>query len=326
MTAAGSDDLAGHTVLVAGGRGFVGSHVVRALVSAGARPVVFGPPMADDLLADITGHFDDITGSVEDDDALDQVFATTRPPLVISCIAHGAGKLGLMRTGEADLQASLAVNVAGFAKLLDAARRAHVRRVVWTSSTVVYGPASAYGGRTVNEADATGPVTNYGLTKELAETVAAYHHRRHGLHVVGLRLPLVLGPGLWYQGVASTIAGLFATIREGRAAHIAFHDDAMDLMEVGDVARALLIAAQHPRKLDPIYNLAGFTAAMSDIVAAVSRLRPDARITRDLVPAAQTFPPIDGRRFSQATGFTATHDLDSLVASLLTPEAETAHV
>ena len=46
-------------VLVVGGRGFVGSHVVRALIATGARPQLFGPAMAEDRLADLAGAFDE---------------------------------------------------------------------------------------------------------------------------------------------------------------------------------------------------------------------------------------------------------------------------
>ena len=62
---------------------------------------------------------------------------------MVSCAAHGAGKLGLMRSGEAEADATLAVNVLGHRNLLEAAREAGVARVIWTSSTVVYGPADS---------------------------------------------------------------------------------------------------------------------------------------------------------------------------------------
>jgi nucleoside-diphosphate-sugar epimerase len=318
-------DLSGATVLVAGGRGFVGSHVVRALVSAGARPVVFGPAMADDLIADIAGAVTDVAGSIEDREAVAAVFARYRPRFVVSCVAHGAGRLGLMRTGEADLSRSIAVNVNGFSTLLDEAAKAGVAKVVWTSSTVVYGPASAYGAAPVAEDEPTGPLTAYGLTKELAERVASYHARRGALEVVGLRLPLVLGPGLWYEGVASAIARVFADVAAGQTANIAFHDQPLDFMAVADVAEAVLAALTHGGPLRGIYNLAGFTASVPDILARIRTMRPSARIAYDQAQPAALFPLVDGRRFAADTGFRPAHDLDGLVRSLLNT-TEPAHV
>lgn len=326
MTAiAPRENLSGATVMVAGGRGFVGSHVVRALVRAGARPVVFGPAMADDLLADVAGSVTDVVGSIEDREALAAAFGRHRPNLLVSCVAHGAGRLGLMRTGEADLARSIAVNVSGFSTLLDEAAKAGIPRVVWTSSTVVYGPASAYGPALVRESDPTGPITAYGLTKELAERVAAFHGRRGAMEVVGLRLPLVLGPGLWYEGVASAIAKVFTKVTHGEAASIAFHDRPLDFMAVSDAAEAMLTALTHRRPLADIYNLAGFVAAVPDILSRIGDLRPAARIAYERAPPATLFPLVDGSRFAADTGFRPTHDLGGLVRSLLN-DTEPAHV
>ena len=140
-TSRSRNELAGERVLVVGGRGFVGSHVVRALIATGARPQLFGPAMAEDRLSDLAGAFDEHEASLESRDRLREVLAASQARFVVSCAAHGAGKLGLMRSGEAEADATLAVNVLGHRNLLEAAREAGVARVIWMSSTVVYGPA-----------------------------------------------------------------------------------------------------------------------------------------------------------------------------------------
>ena len=320
-----SDTMEGRpppVVLVAGGRGFVGSHVVRALVRSGYRPVLFGPAMAEDRLADLAGCHDEIIGSVEDRAGLAAAFATARPEAVVSCVAHGVGRLGLMRSGEAEADAAFAVNVSGHGRLIEAAHAAGISRIVWTSSTVVYGPAELYGGRLVNEDDRAAPATTYGLTKQLAEAVAAFHGRRHGLAIVGLRLPLILGPGLWYQGAASAIADLFEAARAGRPATIAFHDAPVDLMHVADVAQAVVTVLGHDGPLDPVYNLKGFEASLPALIAAVERRVPAARISFERIAPALLFPLIDGRRLAAATGFAARYDLDGLVEDLLSTASE----
>jgi nucleoside-diphosphate-sugar epimerase len=308
---------------VVGGRGFVGSHVVRALAKAGLPPVVFGPPMTEDRLSDIAGRFYEIAGSIENREHIEAALKEVRPAAVVSCAAHGAGRLGLMRSGEAEPDAATAVNVVGLDKLLDAARRARIARLVWTSSTAVYGPASAYTTEPVNEDDPPAPTTYYGLTKVLAEEVARYHVRRYGLDVVGLRLPLILGPGLWYRGAASALVDMFDAVRQTRPARIAFYDAPIDLMHVADAADAVLTALRHPRPLGPIYNLEGFHTRLTDLVREVGRVRRAARIELTPSPPAILFPLIDGSRFRTATGFAPRHNLATLVRAMLEDWKET---
>ena len=308
---------AGATILVVGGRGFVGSHIVRALIVRGYRVHVFGPHMAMDLLRDVRPHLSETIGSVEDTAALDAVMTASRPSAIVTCAAYGAGNAGLMRSGESDADRAFAVNVDGFRHLIDVAARHAVRRIVWTSSTVVYGPADAYSDTRVDERSAKAPRTVYGLTKHLAEELAIFLAVRHELDIVGLRLPLVLGPGLWYQGAAAALIALLRAARNGEAHTIAFHDLAMDLMHVADTARAVVAALEAATVALPLYNINGFTASASDLVRTIAAQRPGPRITHEVQPPAMQFPLISDAAFRHAFAFAPDYDLIGFVADML---------
>ncbi|TWT09612.1 NAD(P)-dependent oxidoreductase [Reyranella sp. CPCC 100927] len=312
MTTSPSDG-AHQTILVVGGRGFVGSHITRALLDAGYHPHLLGPAMDCDLLADVAGAIGETTGSVEDPALVRDVLARAKPAAVISCAAFGAGRDGLMRSGERDADRAFAINVDGFRHLLEAAAAAGVRRVVWTSSTVVYGPATDYGASPVDEAAIKRPRTIYGLTKHLAEEVAAFAMRRHGIEVVGLRLPLVLGPGLWYEGAAAALMTLLRATRTAGNHHVSFHNDPIDLMHVRDVAAACLMALRHNAPLGGIYNINGFTASVSDMVKLLAVRQPSLHVTHTIAPSGDLFPLISDAHFRRDTGFAPAIDLAGLI-------------
>lgn len=317
MTSRSSIAQGGEAVFVVGGRGFVGSHVTRALVEAGLRPHLFGPAMADDLLADVAGRFDESEGSLEDRAALAAALRRSGAKRIVSLAAHSAGRAGLMRSGEAEGDRALAVNVLGFRNLLEAAVASEIERLVWASSTVVYGPSDAYPDQPVNEDAAVAPLTFYGLTKVLAEDLARYYRDRHGLDVVGLRLPLVLGPGLWYEGAASTIAAICRGAAPGGRIEVAFHDEPMDLMHVADVADAMVAALAHAGPLEAVYNINGFPARLSEIIAAAEAAVPGYEVAQRVVEPQLRFPLIDDARFRRAVGHVPAYGLSAVVSAML---------
>ncbi len=303
-------------VLVVGGRGFVGSHVVRRLIAQG-RPVhLFGPPVADDLLADLAGRFAETSGSVEDRSGLRAVLAESGAKAIVTTAAHGSGRQGLMRSGEAEGDRAMAVNVLGLRNLLEAAIEAGAKRVVWTSSTVVYGPPEFYPPRRVNEDAACDPRTFYGLTKRLGEDLARYYMARHGLSVAALRLPLVLGPGLWYQGAAAAIADVIRSAAPGARRKLAFHDEPIDFMDVRDVAEAVVHALDPARPPSGIYNINGLTARLTEIVAALEASVPGYRVDFERRAPELLFPLIDDSRFRREAEFTPARGLSQMIAGM----------
>lgn len=303
-------------VFITGGRGFVGSHLARLLIAEGIRPHLFGPPMQVDLLADLAGQFDETHGSVEDLAAMAQAMRDCNAGAVVSMAAYGDGGKGLMSAGDHQAARAIAINVEGFRNTLEAARQAGITRVTWADSTVVYGEAEFYGAERVDEDDARRPSTIYGLTKVLGEDIAQYYRDRFGMAITGLRMSLLLGPGLWYQGAASAIAGMLAGAAPGRLHKVTFHDDPIDLMHVADLVRAMLLVLRADAPLAAIYNVNGFTASLGQIAQAVQQRVPGYRVDHHITAPARTFPLISDRRFRRDTGFAPTFSLAEVVAEL----------
>lgn len=303
-------------VLVIGGRGFVGSHIVRGLLAAGLAVHVYGPPMPSDLLADCRGGFGETHGTVEDQAAIGTAIQASGAGAVVTTAAYAGGNQGLMRGGESDADKAMAVNVEGFRRTLEAAHRHGVRRLVWADSTVVYGRASLYPKARVDEDDPRHPSTLYGLTKVLSEDIAQYYRDRHGMDVIGLRMSLLLGPDLWYQGAANAIADVIRQAVPGAVHRVAFHDEPVDLMHVADVARATLLALRSSRPLGAVYNINGFTASLGEIARSVAAAVPGYRVEHEIQPAQFVFPLVSDRCFREATGYAPARSLDDVIAEL----------
>lgn len=176
-------------VLVTGGAGFIGSHVVEALLARGDRVRVL-----DNLDASydpaqkrrqVARRADLVIGDVRDPDAAARALAG------MDAVVHLAARAGV-RPSLADPAAYESTNVVGTATLLGAALGAGVARVVFSSSSSVYG---ARRGEAFREDDPPGaPASPYAATKQRAEAVVAAWQAESGGAAVSARLFTVYGP------------------------------------------------------------------------------------------------------------------------------------
>ncbi|MBL27204.1 MAG: hypothetical protein CMM50_06600 [Rhodospirillaceae bacterium] len=304
------------TVLVFGGSGFVGRHLVERLLDAGFAVTVFGPspePCLDGRLLDRIAF---VEGSITDRDAVAAAIRESGADRIVSLAAYGEGGGGLVRAAAADGAKAFAVNVEGFRTLLDAVAEAGTSRLLWASSTTVFGHPSEYGNQPVDETAAPRPASLYGLTKALAEQVADYYRTRHGVAVTGVRLPLLFGPGLWYAGAGAAIRGAYAAAARGEPVTVEGDPAPFDLMYVKDVAALCLHLLRHRGPLAPIYNVNGFTTTFAAIARALAARTGTAVDHRD-VPAALLYPPMATGRLEAETGFRPAFDLDRATADFL---------
>lgn len=181
-------------VLVTGAAGFIGSHVSRALLEAGGAVVgldSFDPfydrAVKEEGLASLQAHpeFRFVEGDIRDGATLDRLLPGTE------VVIHLAARAGVRPSLEAPaLYASL--NVEGTASVLEACRRAGIRRVVFGSSSSVYGARTPVPFR--EDVPAVQPISPYAATKRAGELYCEVYAHIYGLRIAALRFFTVYGP------------------------------------------------------------------------------------------------------------------------------------
>jgi UDP-glucose 4-epimerase len=257
--------LTSETILVTGGAGFIGSHIVDRFVAAGHRVVV-----VDSL---ITGKRENIhpdacfcQADIRDLDALRRIFAEHQPQVV----CHHAA-LADVRASLADPVGYAQVNVIGTLNLLEASCSAgSVRRFVFASTGgAIYGEPAEL---PTSEDCPARPLDPYGASKLSCEHyIDAYRHN-HGLDYAILRYSNIYGPRQDPSGEAGVVAIFLGGMLAGR--QVTINGDGCqlrDFLYVDDVASANLIAAE--RGGSGIFNLGtGLATDINTIFRELARL------------------------------------------------------
>jgi UDP-glucose 4-epimerase len=254
--------------VVTGGAGFIGSHLVDALLDAGAEVLV-----VDDLSRGMLTNLEPALGcgarlvelDVRDGLAVVEAFRSFQPELVF----HLAAQIDV-RVSMDDPARDAAVNVLGSVNVFSAAHAVAVRRVVNTSTGgAIYGESEVV---PTSEAVPPDPVSAYGLSKLTAERYARWFRRMCGLDVVTLRYGNAYGPRQDPRGDAGVIAIFCDRVLTGRRPTV-YGDgrQTRDYVFVADIVAANLAAA---RAVDPAhreYNVgAGVEITVLELVHAVA--------------------------------------------------------
>jgi UDP-glucose 4-epimerase len=260
-------------VLVTGGAGFIGSHVVDALLAAGDEVTVVDhlerPPRPWVHAAERAGARL-VVADVRDLEALRGAFAGARPETVL----HLAAQVDVRRS-VADPVHDVAVNVAGTVAVLEAARGAGTRRVVLASTAATYGDPERV---PTDESAALAPLSPYGSSKAAAEWYLEQYTRLHGLSTLALRMSNVYGPRQDPHGEAGVVAIFCGAAIAGRPVHV-YGDgrQTRDYVYVGDVVRAWLAAAAG--------DATGALNVSTGSEASVLRLAAALGVAHELAPA-----------------------------------------
>lgn len=253
-------------VLVTGGAGFIGSHLVDVLLDHGFRVTVL-----DNLNTGQRENVADAADFVEGDVRnMDDVTRAFEPAPDVVC--HLAGQASI-RLAWANPASDLAVNVEGTLNILAECRRRRTPRLLYASSMTIYGNPEVL--PTPESAPAL-PVAHYGVTKFAAERYVALaaEDPEHPMAVTSFRMFNVFGPRQAldnpYQGVLAIFLG-----HALRGEPITIHSDgrqSRDFVFVADVCRAWVDAIDRPTTFGRVFNLgSGRATTVNQLCDAVLR-------------------------------------------------------
>jgi UDP-glucose 4-epimerase len=292
--------------LVTGGAGFIGSHIVDALVERGDDVFVF-----DNLW---TGRRENVNEGarlmeidIRDADALDDAFAEAAPAICFHFAAQADVRVSVERPVF-----DAGINLIGTVNILECARAREAKVVFSSTGGAIYGECD---GPAPEDAPRL-PLAPYGASKLAGEEYLGTWNRLYGTGHVSLRLGNVYGPRQDPHGEAGVVAIFLGRIAEGRELHV-FGDgrQTRDYVFVGDVVAGTLAAGEGPAG---VYNVGtGLETSVLELAAACKRATGiDAEIIFDPPRLGELSRSVlDPRLAEQALGFRAATALDDGIAA-----------
>ena len=260
--------MAARQFLVTGGAGFIGSNIVEALVARGDKVRVL-----DNLCTGKRENLTPFANAIEfvEGDLVD-ASVTARAVAGVDCIFHEAALASVHLSVETPL-ATHAACVTGTVNLLDCARRAGVRRLIYAASSSAYGdqPTSAK-----RETDLPAPISPYGAAKLAAEIYCSSFAHTFGLETVCLRYFNVFGPRQDPHSAYSAVIPLFITALLAGKRPTVYGDggQSRDFTFVSNVVQGNLLAADAPAEKvsGRTINMAnGRSLSLLELLAALNR-------------------------------------------------------
>ncbi len=263
--------------LITGGMGCIGSYVIRDLLNAGEKLIVY------DSIHDLTipklvltpeqlARFTFIQGDITD---LPHVLRTVKEHNIARIIHLASWQVPAC---DANPPQALSVVCEGTINMFEAARIFNLKRVVWASTVAVFGAPKDYNHQRIENDAPHYPKFIYGACKSLNERYASYYFDNYNVDIIGLRFTAVYGVGRT-RGMSSFSTKLIEDVALGRQCVVPFGDDTVDWQYVEDVARSITMACTCPTTNTRAFNVNGGIRTVREGAAYLKQLVPDAVIT-----------------------------------------------
>jgi UDP-glucose 4-epimerase len=254
--------------LVTGGAGFIGSHIVTALVERGERVRVLDNLSTGkrDNLSHLGDKVELIVGELVDRAAVERALQG------VDVVFHQAALASVPRSIAAPLETNAAC-VTGTVNLLDAARKSGVKRVVYAGSSSIYGDRTAAAAK--HETDLPDPVSPYAAAKAAGELYCQAFTAAFGLPTVTVRYFNVFGPRQDPKSEYAAVLPKFVVQMLAGERPTIFGDgkQSRDFTYVANIVAGNLLAASVPDAVGKTFNIAcGEKLDLLDLVAAINRV------------------------------------------------------
>ena len=262
------------SIMITGSAGFIGCYTMRDALSQNEKVVSFDftPDLSiiQDVLGDQVNKITHVQGDLLDLPLMLQTAKANK----VDRIVHMASLQ--IPASAANPHLAVRVNCEGTLNIFELARLLDVKRVVWASSSAVYGPTEKYGpGPVANDAPHY-PTSVYGACKSANEVVATHYYDTYGLDTIGFRFTAAYGIGR-VRGKSSFTTKMIECVAYSKPYTVPFGDDIIDWQYVEDISRMILQALNLPRKTKTrVFNTQGDVRPVVEGVKYLKTLAPNA--------------------------------------------------
>ena len=272
--------------LITGGSGFIGAHVIKRLIRDGGQIVIY----------DISqkGSLDQILEEQEikkiqviQGDITDWAYlARTVKEFGVEVIIHLASLLA--HTSMLNPLLALRVNCEGTINVFEVSRLFGIKKVVWPSSSMVFGPQQLYPEEKIPNDAPHYPMSIYSACKSFNEKLAERYFHQYGVDSTALRLTYVYGPGQ-QGGLGATVTReLIENPALGKEGKVPLGDGIRNWLYVEDAADALILSTKAPKSMTRAFNISGDIRSTKEAIDYVRQLFPKAEVCWE--PGEVPFP------------------------------------